>query len=96
MTERQRDDQGGEATPIEAERTCMTLRGVQATGCTTITSTLLGLLRRDPRSRGEFLARPATSSNGEVEWRLRRGVAPRYRSSTHWSPRVPGGRARRS
>lgn len=34
----------------------MTLHGVQATGATTMTSTLLGLLRSDARSRGEFLA----------------------------------------
>jgi GTP cyclohydrolase I len=41
---------------IEAEHTCMTLRGVQATGATTITSTLLGALRNDVSSRAEFLA----------------------------------------
>lgn len=34
----------------------MTLRGAQATGATTVTSTLLGLLRTDARSRSEFLA----------------------------------------
>ncbi|MEU8799576.1 GTP cyclohydrolase I FolE [Spirillospora sp. NPDC048819] len=41
---------------IEAEHTCMTLRGVQATGARTVTSTLLGTLRDDPASRQEFLA----------------------------------------
>jgi GTP cyclohydrolase I len=41
---------------IRAEHTCMTLRGVQATGSTTITSALLGTLRTDPRSRQEFFA----------------------------------------
>ncbi|GIF51787.1 GTP cyclohydrolase I [Asanoa ferruginea] len=46
----------GVGVVIEAEHTCMTLRGVQATGSTTITSTMLGLLRDDPRSRSEFLA----------------------------------------
>jgi GTP cyclohydrolase I len=46
----------GVGVVIEAEHTCMTLRGVQATGSTTVTSTLLGLLRHDPSSRGEFLA----------------------------------------
>lgn len=46
----------GVGVVIEAEHTCMTLRGVQATGSTTITSTMLGTLRDDPRSRGEFLA----------------------------------------
>jgi GTP cyclohydrolase I len=41
---------------IEAEHTCMTLRGVQAAGSSTVTSTLLGTLREDPRSRSEFFA----------------------------------------
>jgi GTP cyclohydrolase IA len=41
---------------IEAEHLCMTLRGVQAPGTTTVTSSLLGSLRTDPRSRAEFLA----------------------------------------
>jgi GTP cyclohydrolase I len=41
---------------IRAEHTCMTLRGVHATGSTTVTSTLLGSLRSDPRSRQEFLS----------------------------------------
>lgn len=36
---------------IEAEHTCMTLRGVCAAGASTVTSTLLGTLRDDPRSR---------------------------------------------
>jgi GTP cyclohydrolase IA len=46
----------GVGVVIEAEHTCMTLRGVHATGSHTITSTLLGSLRADPRSRSEFLA----------------------------------------
>ncbi len=41
---------------IEAEHTCMTLRGVQATGSRTVTSALLGTLRDDARSRQEFFA----------------------------------------
>ncbi|ONI79262.1 GTP cyclohydrolase I FolE [Actinosynnema sp. ALI-1.44] len=41
---------------IEAEHTCMTLRGVLASGSTTVTSTLLGSLRDDARSRQEFFA----------------------------------------
>jgi GTP cyclohydrolase IA len=32
------------------------LRGVRATGATTVTSALLGTLRSDPRSRSEFFA----------------------------------------
>ncbi|GAA0349857.1 GTP cyclohydrolase I [Actinoallomurus spadix] len=46
----------GVGVVIEAEHTCMTLRGVQATGSRTLTSTLLGALRTDARSRSEFLA----------------------------------------
>ncbi|MCV7377509.1 GTP cyclohydrolase I FolE [Mycobacterium alsense] len=41
---------------IRAEHTCMTLRGVNATGSTSVTSTLLGTLRTDPSSRHEFFA----------------------------------------
>lgn len=46
----------GVGVVIEAEHTCMTLRGVQAVGATTVTSTLLGTLRADARSRQEFFA----------------------------------------
>ncbi len=46
----------GVGVVIEAEHTCMTLRGVQARGTTTVTSTLLGMLREDARSRQEFFA----------------------------------------
>ncbi|MEU9740382.1 GTP cyclohydrolase I FolE [Micromonospora chersina] len=44
----------GVGVVIEAEHLCMTLRGVQAVGSSTITSTLLGTLRDDHRSRAEF------------------------------------------
>jgi GTP cyclohydrolase I len=46
----------GVGVVIEAEHTCMTLRGVQASGSSTVTSALLGSLREDPRSRQEFFA----------------------------------------
>jgi GTP cyclohydrolase I len=46
----------GVGVVIEAEHTCMTLRGVQAAGSSTVTSTLLGVLREDARSRSEFFA----------------------------------------
>lgn len=52
----------GVGVVIEAEHTCMTLRGVQATGSSTMTSTLLGLLRSDARSRSEFLALTGVAS----------------------------------
>ena len=44
----------GVGVVIEAEHLCMTLRGVQAVGSSTVTSTLLGTLRDDPPSRAEF------------------------------------------
>jgi GTP cyclohydrolase IA len=46
----------GVGVVIEAEHSCMTLRGVQAAGSSTVTSTLLGTLRSDARSRQEFFA----------------------------------------
>jgi len=41
---------------IEAEHTCMTLRGVKKPGAKTITSTVLGGFRKDPRTRAEAMA----------------------------------------
>lgn len=41
---------------IEAEHTCMTLRGVKKPGAVTITSAVLGGFRRDPRTRAEAMA----------------------------------------
>jgi GTP cyclohydrolase IA len=46
----------GVGVVIEAEHLCMSLRGVQKPGARTVTSTLLGLVRDDPRTRQEFLA----------------------------------------
>jgi GTP cyclohydrolase IA len=46
----------GVGVVLEAEHLCMTLRGVQAAGARTVTSTVRGRLRTDPRSRQEFLA----------------------------------------
>ena len=45
----------GVGVVIEAEHSCMTLRGVEAHGATTVTSALLGVLRDDSLSRAEFL-----------------------------------------
>src|ERR671926_1303748 len=46
----------GVGVVLEAEHMCMSLRGVQASGSKTVTSTLLGALRDDARSRSEFFA----------------------------------------
>jgi len=41
---------------IEAEHTCMTLRGVKKPGAVTITSAVLGGFRKDSRTRAEAMA----------------------------------------
>ncbi len=41
---------------IEAEHTCMTLRGVKKPGAVTITSAVLGGFRSDPRTRAEAMS----------------------------------------
>src|SRR6266571_5149480 len=41
---------------IEAEHTCMTLRGVKKPGATTVTSAVLGGFRRDSRTRAEAMS----------------------------------------
>lgn len=41
---------------IEAEHTCMTLRGVKKSGSKTITSCVLGGFRSDPRTRAEAMS----------------------------------------
>jgi GTP cyclohydrolase I len=51
----------GVGVVIEAEHTCMSLRGARVAGARTVTSALFGQLRDDPASRAEFLslARPS-------------------------------------
>jgi GTP cyclohydrolase I len=46
----------GVGVVIEAEHTCMSLRGVRATGARTVTSALFGAVREDPSTRAEFLS----------------------------------------
>ncbi|HEX6126846.1 MAG TPA: GTP cyclohydrolase I FolE [Pyrinomonadaceae bacterium] len=41
---------------MEAEHTCMTLRGVKKPGAVTVTSAVLGGFRKDPRTRAEAMA----------------------------------------
>jgi GTP cyclohydrolase I len=45
----------GVGVVIEAEHSCMTLRGVNTPGARLSTSRLLGAIRDDPRARNEFL-----------------------------------------
>jgi GTP cyclohydrolase I len=46
----------GVGVVVEAEHSCMTLRGAQARGTDTVTSAVRGVLREDARSRQEFFA----------------------------------------
>lgn len=46
----------GVGVVLDAEHMCMTIRGVRASGSSTVTSALHGLLRDNDRSRSEFLA----------------------------------------
>lgn len=41
---------------MEAEHTCMTLRGVKKPGARTVTSAVLGGFRKDPRTRAEAMS----------------------------------------
>jgi len=53
----------GVGVVLEAEHLCMSLRGVQKLGATTMTSALYGLVRDDARTREEFLALAVRSNN---------------------------------
>ncbi len=52
----ERLDPLGVMVVIEAEHTCMTLRGVKKPGAVTVTSAVLGGFRKDPRTRAEAMA----------------------------------------
>lgn len=52
----------GVGVVIEAEHTCMSLRGARTPGSRTLTSALFGRIRDDARSRAEFLALTRPSS----------------------------------
>lgn len=45
----------GVAVVLEGEHHCMTTRGVMQHGAMMVTSTMLGLFRKDPRTRKEFM-----------------------------------------
>jgi GTP cyclohydrolase I len=46
----------GVAVVLEADHLCSMMRGVQKPGNRTITSSMTGIFRRDPRTRGEFMS----------------------------------------
>jgi GTP cyclohydrolase I len=53
----------GVGVVLEAEHTCMSLRGATKPGTRTVTSALHGLVRDDPRTRQEFLALTGRTSH---------------------------------
>jgi GTP cyclohydrolase I len=53
----------GVGVVLEAEHTCMSLRGVQKLGAKTVTSAMRGLLREDARTRQEFLSLTSRTFN---------------------------------
>jgi GTP cyclohydrolase I len=55
----------GVGVVLEAEHLCMSLRGVQTLGAKTLTSALRGIVRDDPRTRQEFLALTARTSDDQ-------------------------------
>jgi GTP cyclohydrolase I len=55
----------GVGVVLEAEHMCMSLRGVQKFGATTVTSALHGLIRDDARTRQEFLALTTRTSSDQ-------------------------------
>ncbi|MDI1290567.1 MAG: GTP cyclohydrolase I FolE [bacterium] len=56
----------GVGVVIEAEHLCIAMRGVQASGSTTVTSAVHGLMRDDARSRAEFFALATRSDRGRA------------------------------
>ncbi|RKY10819.1 MAG: GTP cyclohydrolase I FolE [Planctomycetota bacterium] len=49
-------DAQGVAVVLEASHTCMTIRGVKKPGAVMVTSAMLGLFRKDARSRAEVMS----------------------------------------
>ena len=56
----------GVGVVVEAEHLCMTMRGVAASGATTVTSALHGQLRSDAASRAEFFSLIGANQQKEV------------------------------
>ncbi|MFI1227507.1 MULTISPECIES: GTP cyclohydrolase I FolE [unclassified Streptomyces] len=59
----------GAGAVIEAQHTCMSIRGIKAIGSWTTTSALRGVLREDPHRREEFLRRTESAGGNGMGWR---------------------------
>jgi GTP cyclohydrolase I len=46
----------GVAVVLEASHSCMTIRGIRKPGSIMVTSSLRGIFKRDPKSRGEVMS----------------------------------------
>ena len=46
----------GVAVVLEASHSCMTIRGIRKPGSVMVTSSLRGIFKKDPRSRGEIMS----------------------------------------
>jgi len=46
----------GVAVVLEASHSCMTIRGIKKPGSVMVTSSLRGIFKRDPKSRGEIMS----------------------------------------
>ncbi len=49
-------DSAGAAVVVEAEHSCMSIRGIRKPGSLTVTSALRGVFLKDPASRAEVMA----------------------------------------
>ncbi len=56
----------GVGVVIEAEHSCMTMRGVNTPGSILMTSRLMGVIRDDPRTRSEFLRLARSEGGGPI------------------------------
>ena len=71
----------GAGVVLEAEHTCMTMRGVRSRGASTVTSALTGVLRADAQARTEFLALVENVPGPARRAQLYPGHAADYRHS---------------